>query len=206
MKRPAHITWMVIAALAMVVAAGIYLVLFYTPPVRLPEALEGRPLLEQDGPEFHDRQIGLRFTPPAGWGMQARSTESPTTHKPERMVVKYKRLVRGPNVAWLRVHVVDAEDDRTPDELIKTRKPRENQWTVTKPIESGLTIAGRPAARVTFGGLMDADGKGSRPCSAEVVAFRVGNRAFYFTGTYHNADTETQKLLREAMETIKFTE
>lgn len=206
MRRPTNLNWLFFAILAVAIGAGLWALFVYTPSVSLPEALEGRPLLEQDGPEFVDNQIGLRFTPPTGWGMQARSTESPTTHKPERMVVKYKRLVRGPNVAWLRVHVVDVDDSSTPGELIKTRKPRETNWIVSKPIEDNLTIAGRPAARVTFSGLMDPDGRGARQCSAEVVAFKVGQRAYYFTGTFNNTDIETQKALRDALETIKFTQ
>jgi hypothetical protein len=173
--------------------------------VTLPQALPGRPLLA-DGAEFYDAQVGMGFKPPANWAMQARSTESPTTHKPERLLVKYKRLILGPNVAWLRVHVADAEDSATPADLIKTRKPREASWTVTVPIEEGLTIAGHPAARVTFGGTMDPDGAGARQCSAEVVAFKVGKRAFYFTGTFANADKETQKNLRNVLDTIEFTE
>ena len=166
--------------------------------------LEGRPMLEQDGPEFIDRQVGITFTPPQGWAMQSRSTESPTTHKSDRTIVKFKRLVPGPKVAWFKVTVGDVEGDPTPAKLIRTRKPREAHFTMTKEPEDGLTIAGRPASRVTFGGDMDPDGKGSRPCTTEIVAIRHGAVAIYFMGTFSNADPEAQQLIRTAIESAKF--
>lgn len=192
-------------AVAVFMALGLAVVYAMTPSVRRPAELEGRPMLEQDGPQFIDKQVGITFTPPTGWAMQQRSTESPTTHKAERTIVKFKRLVTGPKAAWFRVTVADVKGDPTPAELIRTRKPRDLHFVVTKEAEDGLTIAGRPASRITFGGQMDTDAKGSRHCTTEIIAVRHGATAIYFMGTYATADPEGLKMIRDAVESTVFT-
>src|SRR3954470_20163254 len=114
------------AVAAGVTALGVDARLAVKPGVKKPGCVEGQPLLEPGDAPFHDTQLGLRFNPPPAWAMQARSAEAPGAHKAERMVVKYKRLVKGPKVAWLRVSVADA--DATPAEALRTRKPREQNW------------------------------------------------------------------------------
>lgn len=192
-------------AVAVFMALGLAVVYAMTPSVYRPAELEGRPMLEQDGPQFVDNQVGITFTPPTGWAMQQRSTESPTTHKAERTIVKFKRLVTGPKAAWFRVTVADVTGDPTPAELIRTRKPRDLHFVVTKEAEDGLTIAGRPASRITFGGEMDTDAKRSRHCTTEIIAMRHGATAIYFMGTYATADPEGLKMIRDAVESTVFT-
>lgn len=191
-------------SIGVLVAAILGAFYFYLPSPNHPIAIEGRPLLEQDGPLFTDEQISLQFRPPPKWGMQARSTESPTTHKQERMVVKYKRLIRGPRVAWLRVSIGDINENSTPAELLRSRKPREANWTVTKDVEDGLTVGGRPAARITFGGLMNPDTSGSRQCSTEMVAVHCGKHAIYFAGTFMSNDEQARNEIRAAVESAVF--
>jgi hypothetical protein len=186
-------------AAALAVATGLGALFALTPKVHRPEAVPGEPLWKHDEDLFTDRQIGLQFTPPGNWSMQARSLESPREHRPERMVVKFKRLIPGLEVAWLRVSVADAPDDRTPAELLKTRKPPEPDWTVKKGIEDGLTVDGRAAARITFGGRLETDDKGDREFVCEVVAVRRGPQVFYFAGTYTPSDPTGQKRVRTAV-------
>jgi hypothetical protein len=192
------------AATAVILAAGLAAIYCYTPDVRRPGYVEGAPLLEPGDKPFVDTQVGLRFQPPSDWGMQVRSLEAPGTHSAERRIVKYKRLVRGPNVAWLRVIVSDAVGDPTPAEVLKKRKPPEAGWTVTKEVEEGLKIGGRPAARITFGGELDPDLKGPRQCSCEVVAIRRGSQSFVFAGTFTAGDDKAQKEIRDAVESATF--
>jgi hypothetical protein len=204
MKRHASKqVWNLLLVATVIAAIGLGVVYAFTPNVRRAQMIEGRPMLEQDGPDFVDHQIGVTFTPPAGWAMQERSTESPTTHKAERMVVKFKRLIPGPKAAWFKLNVADVTGDPSPADLIRTRKPREAHFGMTKDPEDGLTIAGRPASRVTFGGDMDPDGKGSRPTTQEIVALRHGPVVLYFTGTFITADAETQQMIRAAIESAK---
>src|SRR4051812_1619355 len=105
------------AAAAAVVAAGLGALFAFTPKAKWPEAVPGRPLLQQGGwfaaggGVFPARQVGVQFSPPVNWSMQVRSTESPHEHKPERTVVKYKRLIPGLQVAWLKLSVADAPED-----------------------------------------------------------------------------------------------
>ncbi|HEY1379138.1 MAG TPA: hypothetical protein VGF55_20215 [Gemmataceae bacterium] len=195
---------------AAVVAAGLGALFAFTPRAKWPEPIPGRPLLQQGGlfddhqDVFTDRQVGVQFNPPINWSMQVRSTESPHEHRPERTVVKYKRLIPGLQVAWLKVSVADAPGGESPAELLKKRKPPEEDWKVTKPVEDGLTVGGQPAARVTFGGPFDPDQKGERDFTCEVVAVRHGEQMFYFSGTYVTADPKGQKRIRTALDSVTF--
>jgi hypothetical protein len=191
------------AVAAAVLAAALGALFAFTPRVTLPQPRPGQPLLQQHDEElFTDRQIGLQFEPPAYWSMQSRSVESPRDHQAERVVVKYKRLNPGYPLAWFTVRVADVEGDPSPAELLKTRKPPEEDWTVRKPVEDGLTVAGRPAARVTFGGPFDPDGKGERDFTCEVVAVRRGPRVFYFAGSYTTDDPKGQERIRRAVDSV----
>lgn len=187
------------AVAAVAVAVGLGALFALTPNVRRPQAVPGEPLLKQDEDLFTDRQVGLQFTPPGNWSMQARSLESPREHRPERMLVKFKRLIPGLEVAWLRVSVADAPEDLSPAELLKSRKPPEPEWTVKKDVEDGLTIDGRPAARITFGGPFDPDQRGVREFVSEVVAVRRGPHVFYFAGTFTPTDPTGRKRVRNAV-------
>jgi hypothetical protein len=205
MKRPAsNRTWNIFLTATVFVAIGLGVVYALTPNVPKSQMIEGRPLLELEGPDFIDKQVGVTFTPPSGWAMQERSTESPTAHQAERMVVKFKRLVPGPIAAWLKLNIADVTGDPSPAELIRTRKPREAHFVMTKEPEDGLTIAGRPASRVTFGGELDTDRQGSRHCTTEIVAMRHGKIAVYFAGTFTTTNQEAQKLIRNSIESTVF--
>jgi hypothetical protein len=120
------------------------------------------------------------------------------------MVVKYKRLNPEYDLAWFKVNVADVPEDQSPADLLKKRKPPEEGWVVRKEVEDGLTVAGRPAARVTFGGPFDPDTKGVRDFTCEVVAVRRGPQVFYFSGTYTTADPKGQKRIRTAVDTVVF--
>ena len=193
------------AVAAGLVAAGLGASFAFTPKAKWPEPIPGRPLLQQDSDEDLPTVRSASSSPRRGaWSMQVRSTESPHEHKPERTVVKYKRLIPGLEVAWLKVSVADASGDESPADLLKKRKVPEDDWKVIKPIEDGLTVGGRPAARITFGGPFDPDQKGTRDFTSEVVAVRRGPQMFYFAGTYATADPKGQKRVRTALDSAIF--
>ena len=100
--------------------------------------------------------------------------------------------------------VSDAPANSSPAELLRALKPREADWTVKKDVEDGLTIGGRPAARVTFSGLLNPDGQESRQCISEVVAVRCGQSVIYFAGTSVTAEAEAQHMIRAAVESAEF--
>ena len=188
-------------AAAVALAAGLGALFAFTPAVNRPTAHPGRPMLDQGEGVFTDRQVGLQFTPPELWAMQARSTESPTDHKPERMVVKFKRHP-ALDAAWLRVSVADAPEDQPLADLLKKRRLPEPSWKVRTPVEDGLTVDGKAAARITFGGPYNPDQKGTRDFTSEVVAVRRGPQVFYFAGTYVTADPKGLKRIRTALDTV----
>jgi hypothetical protein len=204
-RRPARRVLIGVAAAAAAVAVGLGALFAFTPRWAPPAPVPGRPLLQDDVDLFTDRQVGLQFVPPGGWSMQARTTESPHEHKPERMVVKFKRLMPGHEVAWLRVSVADVAGDASPADLLKTRKPPEPDWSVRKPIEDGLTVGGRPAARITFGGPFELEEKGTRDFTCEIVAVRPNRpQVFYFSGTFKTGDPTGQKRVRAALDSVVF--
>lgn len=186
----------------LLVGAGLATVYVWTPQVS-PSPPEGVPLLEDGDKPFDDPQVGLRFTPLPGWAMQVRTTEAPNYHVPERRIVKYKRIVKGPNVAWMRVIVKDAEGDPKPAEELMKRKPPEPDFKVSKEVEADLTVAGMPAARLTYSGALDPDRIGTRPFTSEVVAVRRGKQTFIFAATFVTADTETQQQIRKVLDSVQ---
>lgn len=188
-------------AAAVALAAGLGALFAFTPKVAVPDAPEGRPMFDEQNKVFVDRQVGLQFDPPYNWAMQARSTRAPNTAMPERMVVKYKRHPAFDS-AWLRVSVADVPEDQPLADLLKARRMPESTWTVRKEVEEGLTVDGKPAARITFGGPYDPDGKGTRDYSSEVVAVRRGPQVFYFAGTYQTSDPKGLKRIRTALDTV----
>jgi hypothetical protein len=187
---------------AILVAAGLGVLFAFTPRPRLSEPIAGLPLLQQDEKLFTDRQAGIQFTPPMYWSMQVRSTEAPNAHKSERLVVKYKRLIPGYQVGWLKVSVADAPEDKPLADLLKMRKLPEEDWKVTKPVEEGFTVAGRPAARITFGGPLDPDQQGTKDYTCELVVVRRGSQVIYISGTFATADEKGQKRIRTALDSL----
>jgi hypothetical protein len=177
----------------------------YGPDVSSHGYFQGRPLLESDGPVFTDTQVGLKFTWPRGWVLQARSADSPHAHRAERLLVKYKRVTPAEPDARLRVGVVDVTDDVLPAEFLRGRPVPEPGWKVTKPIEEKLTVGGQPAARVTFGGPFNPDQKTKpRDYTCELVAARNGPRWILFAGTFDTADEQSRQQIRDAIESVIF--
>jgi hypothetical protein len=189
---------------AVLLAAGLGLLLALTPNVRFQTAIPGRPLLQNDEENFTDRQVGIQFTPPGNWSMQARATETGTDKSLERMVVKYKRLIPGLEVAWIKVSVEESSTNIPLVELLNKRKPPLPSWSVIKPVENDLTVGGQPAARITYGGIYDPDQKGDRHFTCEVVAIRPNRQVFYFAGTYVTEDAKGQKRIRTALDSVTF--
>jgi hypothetical protein len=140
-----------------------------------------RPLLKKDvGSEFHDTQVNLRFTPPPTWSMQGRTTSAPNVQVKERLLVKFKRMLPGQYPAWLRVYV----EDGTPGSLtdaVQKRKPG-LAWSKPSPVQP-LTIAGQPAAKVTYNGTYN-----GLPSMREIVGVQAEDRTFWFIATYNIRD------------------
>ena len=197
--------WLALVALvggAIVIAGGFSWWLGGRP--RKPVATPGRPLLQNDDELFTDSQLQVQFTPPGNWSMQARSTEAPNTHKAERTVVKFKRLIPGLDVAWIKLSAIDTPADQSPVDFLSHRSPPEPGWAVTKKLEE-LTLKGLPAARITWSGPFDPDQQGVRNFSCEQTAVRRDKQLFVFSGTYLTSDAVGLKRIRTAVDSAVFT-
>lgn len=168
-----------------------------------PMAIAGRPLLASD-PVFVDEQLGWRFTPPSDWAMQARSVDSPDNPRPERMIVKYKQFVPGQPAAWLRISVAANDKGKTASDWLRDRKPPESTWKRTKEIEGDLLVGQLPAARITFVGPFDTDGRGQREYTCETTTVVAKKRVYFFAGYFPTGDTQSQKRIRDALTTLEF--
>ena len=198
--------WIAVVCLtgtAIVAATGISWWLASRP--RAPMATPGRPLLQNDDELFTDTQLKVQFTPPGNWSMQARSTEPRGAHMPERTVVKFKRLIPGLDVAWIRVSAIDAKADQSLTEFLSTRRPPEPGWKVMAKAEE-LTVRGLPAARMVWGGQLDPDQKGVRDFSCEQTAVRRDKQIFLFAGTYVTADATALRRIRTAVDSAVFSQ
>jgi hypothetical protein len=199
---PRNIRYAVIA-ISVFVGIGTIVISFLTPRPKRFQTIEGRPLLAQDEKGFLDEQVGLRFTPPGDWAMQARSTEAPT-HLAERRLVKYKRVSSSLPVAWLRVWVKDVADEMMPAETLRNHKPPEPDWKPHGEVEKDLRIGGAPAARRMFGGPFDVDGRGNKDFLGEIVAVKRGGRIFEFSAAYLVGDEQAQREIRLTMASVQF--
>lgn len=167
--------------------------------------VEGQPLLGQAADWFTDSQVGLQFKPPSGWSMQARTNATPLQHISPRMIVKFKRLIPNASVAWMRVNVLDAPEGATPAIYLRDRKAPEAGWKVLKDMEEVFQIGNQPAARITFGGPFDPDGRGKREFSAEVVVIRHQSQFIELIGTFPSAEADTRAQIRAVIDSVKLT-
>jgi hypothetical protein len=187
---------------AIVVAGGLSWWLGGGP--RKPVPTPGRPLLQNDDELFTDSHLQVQFTPPGNWSMQARSTEAPNTHKAERTVVKFKRLIGGLDVAWIKLSAIDVTTDQSPADYLTHRSPPEPGWAVKGKVEE-LTLKGLPAARITWSGPFDPDQLGIRNFSCEQTAVRRDKQILLFSGTYLTSDPVALKRIRAAVDSAVFT-
>ncbi len=191
-------------AIAVIALIGFGLLFALTSRPQHHRYVEGTPLLQKAESLFNDTQVGLQFAPPKDWSMQVRSTESPGQHLPERTLVKFKRFIPNVAAAWLKVVIKDTPEDQAPVDVLRKRKPPEKGWKVTKEVEDGVKVGDHAAARITFGGPFDPDGRGQRDFTCEIVAVRRGGQIFEFSSTFPTADVEARKQIRAAIESVAF--
>jgi hypothetical protein len=185
-------------ALALFATAG-YLVWrhFYRPGISV-ETVANRPLLKRESGEFYDPEVGLRFTVPTNWSMQARTAEAPDRHLKERMLVKYKRLLLNQSTAWLRVYVSDVTDpNKSVVEAVESRNPGTGFRLLSKV--KSQTIAGLPAARISYSGYYS-----GVLCARDVIGVQHKDRIFYFVASYPAADKDAHQQTLQTIESVVF--
>lgn len=151
------------------------------------------PALE-DGPVFYDRQEGFRFLVPDGWKQSVHAVLPPGRLEDERMIVEYHLPAAQASFA---VTCADIDPSVKLDEYVATHVPGSAHWTLTKPGQA-CQVGDVPAVRMTLSGHLGNREKYTR----EVVAFRRGERVYFFTGIYAASDKETAEQVRAADDSV----
>lgn len=147
-----------------------------------------------DGPAYRDSREGFRFQVPEGWKQRARGQVPAGAIEKERMLTEYKSMKGYP--ATLMVTVADVpETTELADYLAKNTLTRE-AWRLDTPAED-FTINGVPAARISY-----SMGAGETEMVREIVAFRRGQRVYFFKSFYARVDAKSKNALRTATETV----
>lgn len=196
--RNPRVQYVLLVAALVLMATSSYFIWWHFYPAGVSyRTTEKRPLLGDDSKEFHDAQVGLRFTPPPKWSMQLQSTDAPGDHRPDRMIVKYKRVLPKKSAAWFRVEVADTPADVDISACVANRQAGKD-WK-SKGEVSATTVGGLPAAKILYGGTYD-----GFPSLREIVGVRRGGQVFFFVSTYQFADKQAQEQTRQAIQTVLF--
>jgi hypothetical protein len=149
----------------------------------------------QDGPVYKNEREGFRFFTPEGWKQVARGEVPPGKVVGERMLVEYKCLTCA-TTGSLEVTVAEiSPSDSLADYVAKNTLTGES-WRQSGPVED-FKINGEPAVRLKY--VLPA---GTHEMVREIVAFRRGERVYFFKGFYASADTKSRKEIRTAVDSI----
>jgi hypothetical protein len=154
-----------------------------------------RALPLDDSPVYSNPREGFRFFPPEEWKQTARGVVPSGRIITERLLVEYK-LMTGTKPAVLQVSVADVPESVALADHIKAETYRAEDWKATGPAES-FQINGVPAARISY--RMPA---GKDPLVREIIAFRRGERVYFFTGIYAASDAKSRKAFRSAVDSV----
>lgn len=148
-----------------------------------------------DAPVYKDDREGFRFFPPEGWRQTARGRVPAGKIRVERMLVEYKPRT-GTKPAALQVSIADLPESAALADYLKSEVYRPQDWEGTGPAES-FQINGAPAARVRY-----RMASGKDPLVRDIVAFRRGERVYFFTGLYLGSDSKTRKAIQAAVDSV----
>ncbi len=152
------------------------------------------PPLEQ-GSVYRNSREGFRFLAPEGWQQVARGEVPPGKVEGERMLVEYRCLTCAARAALL-VTVADVPAKTPLGAYVTKHNFTGEAWRSAGPTED-FTINGVPAVRLTY-----TMGGGKDQTVREIVAFRKGERVYFFKGIYGRSDTKSRKDIRAAVDSI----
>lgn len=146
-----------------------------------------------DDPVYQNSREGFRFLAPEGWVQRARAEVPPGKAEKERLLVEYQRA-RGGKLALLEVSLADLPSSTDLVDYLAGPADGVERW---RPVGSPekLEIGGAEATRMTFTGRL-----GKEDLTWEVVAFRRGERVYFFVGLFTSADTKARDDLRRVVE------
>jgi hypothetical protein len=145
-----------------------------------------------DDPVYQNSREGFRFLAPEGWVQRARAEIPPGKAEKERLLVEYQR-VGGGKLALLEVSLADLPPSTDLITYLAGPADGVEKWrSVGRP--ENLEIEGVEATRMTFSGRV-----GKEDMTREVVAFRRGERVYFFVGLFTATDGKARDELRRAV-------
>jgi hypothetical protein len=146
----------------------------------------------QDDPVYQNDQEGFRFLAPPDWTQHAKAAVPSGPVTKERMLVQYKRL-RGGKGALLEVSLVDLPTSTDLKKYLAGPAFGANHWLLAAPVEK-LEVDSVAADRLIFQAQVE-----KAEMTREVVAFRRGERVYFFTGIFAAADKSAREQVRRAV-------
>jgi hypothetical protein len=152
------------------------------------------PALE-NGPVYHDTREGFRFNAPEGWKQRARAIVPAGKIKKEKLLVEYKNANTELGGDF-QVTVADVPETASLSDYLAKNTRTGESWRLVQPAED-FTINEASAARISYSKLV-----GKEEFMREVVAFRRGERVYFFKCYYARRDAASRRALRGCVETI----
>jgi hypothetical protein len=148
-------------------------------------------------PVYQNSSEGFRFLVPEGWVQTGKAELPPGTVDPEQMLVEYKQLT-SEFPASLEVTAVDLPPSTNLSIYLADRLRKPGRWRQRAGAEQ-ITVGGVSATRMSFSYTADKEEQ-----VREVVAFRRGQRVYFFSGTFVAKDERAQQQVREAVNRISW--
>jgi hypothetical protein len=146
----------------------------------------------QDDPVYQNDQEGFRFLAPPDWTQHAKAAVPSGPVTKERMLVQYKRL-RGGKGALLEISLVDLPTSTDLQKYLAGPAFGANHWLLAAPVEK-LEVDSVAADRLIFQARVE-----KAEMTKEVVAFRRGERVYFFTGIFAAGDKTAREQVRRAV-------
>jgi hypothetical protein len=148
-----------------------------------------------DAPVYENDREGFRFMVPEGWSQYARSELPPGKLDKERLLVQYRRT-KSEKEATLEVSAADLSPSTDLANYLAAPAFGVKDWKL-KPSPESVEVNGVAGTRYDFAGRV-----GKEEMTREVVAFRRGERVYFFTTLFFTKDTTAQEQSRRAVSRI----
>jgi hypothetical protein len=149
----------------------------------------------QDGPVYQNTKEGFRFLVPEGWTQYVSGDVPPGRIEQEQLLVEYKLLTADQPAAF-QVALVDLAPTMDLGAYLRSNPFGGETWQMDAPTEQ-REVGGVTA---THAELRNKAGKDATV--REVVAFRRGERVYFFTGVFAATDANAREQVRRAVASI----
>jgi hypothetical protein len=157
-------------------------------------AQPGAPALD-DEPVYRNDRAGFRFSRPEGWIQWSRGNVPDGKLDTERLLVEYK-CGGCDEPATLEVTVASIAPSTSLTDYVMKNTLTGEDWRLSGRAEE-FTINSEPAVRFLYTRRSD-----KKELAREIVAFRRGDRVYFFKGFYDRSDTRARREIRSTVETV----